>query len=228
MANLQIPTAWNRIVVDAERFTSNVLRTGDIVLPPLRRAPGLPAELSGLMPSRDHNGDLLLAIERMSHCLPADRPVIGMFAADPFLRIDQLAGRLAQKGYRDVANLPSVTQYGIAFRPVLNGLNVGPAREFKALDQFAALGFAVSVSVAHIDDVAPALALAPAQLFVVPSFDLWCDGKLDPGGLLTLCGQVAEHRQRAASRAPIVLFAGHTGISPMQARNAGADGIVLD
>jgi hypothetical protein len=228
MGNLQIPSAWNRIVLSAERPTPRVFRTGDIVLPPIRCAPDLSVELSGLMPSRDHNGDLLQIVERAPHCLPGDHPVIGILAADPFLRIDQLADRLADKGYRDLANLPAVSQYGAAFRPILNGLNVGPAREAKVLKEFARLGFAVSVAVAHVDDVAPALALAPTRLFVVPSFDLWRDRNLDLGGLLALCSQVAERRQQTAPQTPIVLFASRTGISPVQARDAGADGILLD
>lgn len=228
MANLQIPSAWNRIVLGSERFTPSVYRTGDIVLPAIRRAPDLPAELSGLMPNRDHNGDLLQTIERMPRCLPGERPVIGVLAADPFLRIDQLADRLAEKGYRDLANLPSVGQYGAAFRPILNDLNVGPAREAKVLGEFAGLGFAVSVAVAHIDDASAALALGPARLFVVPSFDLWRDDRLDPDGLLTLCDQVAKLRRRETPEIPIILFAGGMAISPAEAHDAGADGILLD
>jgi hypothetical protein len=225
---LQIPSAWNRVVLGAARVAPSVSRTGDIVLPPIGSAPDLPLELSGLMPNRDHNGDLLREVEKLPHCLPGQRPVIGVFAADPFLRIDQLADRLAQKRYRDVVNLPSVSQYGAAFRALLNDLKVGPAREIGVLREFADLGFSVSVAVAHNDDIAPALALAPVCLFVVPSFDLWHDRRLDSGGLLALCGEVAERRQRAAPDAQIVLFAGRTSITLMQARHAGADGVLLD
>ncbi|MBE0532332.1 MAG: phosphoenolpyruvate hydrolase family protein [Rhodospirillales bacterium] len=225
---MQIPTAWNRIEVGTGRFTPGVYRTGDVVLPAIRHAPGLSLELSGLMPNRDHNGDLLQAVERMPHCPSGECPVIGILAADPFLRIDQLADRLAEKGYRNLANLPSVTQYGGAFRTILNDLDVGPAREIKVLGEFARLGFAVSVAVAHIDDVSVAFALAPACLFVVPSFDLWRDRTLDPDGLLALCDQVAGRRRQASPATPIVLFAGRMAISPTQARDAGADGILFD
>ncbi len=225
---MQIPTAWNRIEVGAGRFTPGVYRSGDVVLPAIRRAPGLSVELSGLMPNRDHNGDLLQAVERMPHCLSGECPVIGVLAVDPFLRVDQLADRLGEKGYRDLANLPSVSQYGGAFRPVLNDLNVGPEREAKVLGEFAGLGFTVSVAVAHIDDIAPALALNPARLFVIPSFDLWRGNRLDADGLLALCGHVAERRRREAPETPIVLFAGGMTISSAQARDAGANGILLD
>lgn len=216
------------MVLGAARVAPGVSRTGDIVLPPIGSAPNLSLELSGLLPNRDHNGDLLREVEILPHCLPGQRPVIGILAADPFLRIDQLADRLAQKGYRDVVNLPSVSQYGAAFRPLLNDLKVGPAREISVLREFAGLGFAVSVAVAHNDDIAPALALVPAFLFVVPSFDLWRDRRLDSGGLLALCREAAERRERAAPETQIVLFAGRTSISPTQARNAGADGVLLD
>ena len=228
MGNLQIPSTWNRVVLGTARVAPSVSRTGDIVLPPIAGAAGLPLELAGLMPNRDHNGDLLREVESLPHCLPGQRPVIGILAADPFLRIDQLADRLAGKGYRDVANLPSVSQYGAAFRPLLNDLNVGPAREIGVLNEFAKLAFSVSVAVAHNDDIAPALGLAPSRLFVVASFDLWRDRTLDSSGLLALCSEVAERRQRASPHTQIVLFAGRTSISPTQARDAGADGILLD
>lgn len=211
-----------------ERFTPSVPRTGDIVLPPIHRAPGLSIELSGLVPNRDHNGDVLRALERMPHCLADERPVIGIFAADPFLRIGQMATRLAEKGYWTLANLPSVTQYGAAFRPVLNDLKVGPAREMQVLKEFADLGFSVSVAITHVDDIAPAFALAPVYLFVVPSFDQWHDGKLDPAGPLALCSVVAERRRHAARETPIILFGGRAVISMSQAQDAGADGLLLD
>ena len=209
-------------------MTPGVYRTGDIVLPAIHRAPSLSVELSGLMPNRDHNGDLLMAIRRMPRCLSGEHPVIGVLAADPFLRVDQMADRLMEKGYADLANVPTVSQYGAAFRAVLNDLDVGPAREFDVLSQFAERGFTVSIAVASLDDVPLALSLAPHQLFVVPSFDLWRSQKLDPAGLIAFCEQVAERCQRLPSKIPIVLFAGRLAISPTQARDAGADGILLD
>lgn len=228
MGNRKIPSVWNRVVMGAQRVTPSVPRTGDIVLPPISRAPDLPLELSGLMPNRDHNGDLMREVERLPRCPADQRPVIGILAGDPFLRVDQLADRLEEKGYRDVANLPSVSQYGAAFRTLLNDLNVGVAREMRVLGELARLGFAVSVAVAHNDDIVPALALAPACLFVVPSFDLWENGRLDTESLLALCSEVAERRQGLASQTPIVLFAGHTSISPAQMRAAGAEGLLYD
>ena len=228
MDDLQIPSTWNRIVLGGERVAPSVPRTRDVVLPPIARGPELPLELSGLMPNRDHNGDLAREIAHLPHCLPSQRPVVGIFAADPFLRIDQLADQLASKGYRDLANLPSVTQYGAAFRALLNDLNVGPARELKVLGAFARLGFSISVAIAHVDDIAPALALAPTHLFVVSSFDLWSGHGFDSSGLLALCGEAAERSQRTMQGTPIVLFAGRTAISPSQAREAGAEGVLLD
>ena len=211
-----------------DHVTPSTMRTGDIVLPPIRRSPHLPIELSGLMPNRDHNGDLVTEIERLPHCLAGERPVFGILAADPFLRIDQVAERLRGKGYGDLANLPSVGQYGAAFRMVLTDLKVGPAREREVLRHFAELGFAISTAIAHEEDIAPALALDPAYLFVVPSFDLWVDGGVDSGAILDLCAETAAQRARSGSSAPIVLFGGRLGISSSQAHDAGADGALLD
>lgn len=208
--------------------TPSQVRTGDIVLPPIRRAPDLPIELSGLLPNRDHNGDLLVEIERMPTCLPGERPVIGILAADPFLRIDQLSERLSAKGYQDLANLPSAAQYGASFRAILDDLNVGPGRERQVLRQFRSLGFAVSATVADADDIADSLALEPQHLFVAPDFDLWNDGVANADALLTFCSDVAARREKEGMKTPIVLFAGRLGISAEQALDAGADGVLLD
>jgi hypothetical protein len=228
MGDLQIPSTWNRVVMGGERVAPSVPRTRDVVLPPIVRAPDLPLELSGLMPNRDHNGDLARELAHLPPCLPSQRPVIGILAADPFLRIDQLADRLADKGYRDLVNLPSVAQYGASFRAILDNLNVGPAREVKVLEEFATLGFSISAAIAHVDDIAPALALAPTHLFVVPSFDLWSGHGFDSEGLLALCGEAAERSRQAGQKTSIVLFAGRTAISPSRAREAGAEGVLLD
>ncbi len=212
----------------AGHVTPSVARSGDIVLPPIRRVPDLPIELSGLMPNRDHNNDLLLELEAMPYCPPGEHPIIGILAADPFLRVDQLAERLADKGYRNLVNLPNAAQYGSSFRSILNDLNVGPIRERQVLKRFADLGFAISVAVAHVDDVVPAFALEPSYLFIVPSFDLWNEGSFDSKGLLGFCRQVADLEERAGLEIPIVLFGGRLGLSAAQAHEAGADGVLLD
>ena len=208
--------------------TPSTMRTGDIVLPPIRRSPHLPIELSGLMPNRDHNGDLLSEIERLPHCLAGEWPVFGILAADPFLRIDQMARRLRSKGYGHLANLPSAGQYGAGFRMVLGDLKLGPSREREVLKQFAELGFTISVAIAQDEDIMPSLALDPVYIFIVPSFDLWTDGTVDSRAMLDLCAETANKRAQSGATAPIILFGGRLGITTSQAQDAGADGALLD
>jgi len=199
----------------------------EIVMPRIERAGALPLDLSGLLPNRDHNDDLLRLIDRASACRTGERPLFAVFAADPFLHVELLAERLRGKGCRDLVNLPSAGQYGRAFRSILDDLKVGPAREFRTLARFTALGFAVSVAVARVEDVAEALALAPPRLFVVPTLDNWDGVGIDDGGLLALCRAVAARRDGLAPCVPICLSVEGSTISLDEAHAAGADGGIL-
>lgn len=225
---MKIFTIWNRVEVGADRYTPGVYRSGDLVLPAIQRAPGLSVELSGLLPNRDHNDDLLSAISRMPRCLSGEHPVFGVLAADPFLRVDQMADRLAQKGYTDITNLPSVTQYGASYAAVLNDLDVGVKRELQVLSRFKARGLALSIAVSAVKELSSALALHPRHLFVVPSFDLWREQLPGPDALINLCLAAAAQRDHLSPATSIVLVAGRLPISRTQADDAGADGILLD
>src|SRR5690348_3348898 len=63
----------------------------------------LPANLSpllaGLAPNRDHNSDLLAAIERLPDCRGSKQPVFSVFAADPFIHGKRIGPSLLKKGY---------------------------------------------------------------------------------------------------------------------------------
>ena len=221
-------TIWNRIEVGAARYTPGVYRSNNLVIPAISRAGDLALELSGLLPNRDHNGDLLAAIERMLRCLTGERPVFAVLAADPFLRVDLMSDRLAQKGYRQVVNLPSVGQYGAEFTPMLGDLDLGVQREFRVLTKFKARGFDIAATVAAERDIDAALALDPERLFVAPNFDFWHKDRLDPDRLTALCRATAEARDGCSSKVPIVLLVGRLPISATHARDAGANAILFD
>lgn len=228
MSFLQIPKNWNRIEVGTGRYTPGVFRTGDIITPAIAHTPGLPLEFSGLMPNRDHNGDLFAAFERIPHCLSGEAPVISIFAADPFLRVDKFADLLAAMGYWHLTNLPSVAQYGHEFGEVLDDLDVGAAREYRTLTEFRDRGFNISLTITSVRQFAAVRDLKPRQIFVVPDYDQWLERSLDPDQLLRSCAEIAECRTRHSPEAPIVLFVGRQPISLTQARDAGADGVLVD
>lgn len=228
MMKNQIPVTWKRIEVGAARFTPGVFRTGDVVLPTILRSPGLPLEMSGLMPNRDHNSDLSAAIDLIPKCLSGETPVIGIFAADPFLRVDQMSEKLAEKGYTQITNLPSVTQYGDEFGAVLDDLDVGAAREYRTLKEFHQRGFSVSTAITSARQIPAALNLEPQHLFVVPSFDDWRQRGIDPDMLLGSCREIARERDIQAPDVPLVLFVGRLAISLTRAQDAGADAVLVD
>lgn len=141
-----------------------------ILLPDIAPIAGLPIELAGLLPNRDHNEDMLRGLDALAGDLGDPAPLVGLFAADPFLRVNRLAKRLAAQGLRDVVNLPSVAQYGADYSLTLNSLGIGPLHEIETLAQFKALGFRVSVAITCVEDLAAALPLQPRYLLAVPRF----------------------------------------------------------
>lgn len=223
----QIAARWKRTMPSTSTAAPDGFRSFEIIMPRIERAGALPLDLSGLLPNRDHNESLLGLIERAPACRMGERPLCAVFAADPFLNVELLAERLRSKGCRDLVNLPSASQYGSAFRSILDNLKVGPNREFRTLARFSALSFAVSVAVARVEDVAGALALAPPRLFVVPSLDDWDGVSINGGGLLALCRAVAERRDGLAPDVPICLSVEGSTISLDEAHAAGADGGIL-
>ena len=86
-----------------------------------------------------------------------------------------------------------------------------------------AIAAAVAAAVAGIDGLPTALSWLPRRLWVIPSFDMWQGETINADLLLGLCRDVA-HR----TDIPVVLIAGQTGVSAMDAAKAGARGILCD
>lgn len=163
----------------------------DILYPRIAQVDGLSVELSGLLPNRDHNADLLAALSRVHGASVSDAgasgPVVALFLADPFLRLPDVAGALRRLGLRRVVNLPSVMQYQPAYALTLDGLGIGPQREFRTLAALADAGFQVSTAVAHAQHVTKALAMRPEQVFLAPRFDCWFDPAMQETEFAGLC-----------------------------------------
>lgn len=181
--------------------------------------------MSGLLPNRDHNGHLtrLLGQARLH---PRERPEwLAIFAADPFIAIDNLVSSMRAAGYSRVVNWPSTAQYGPAFWTMLDSVNLGPAREMAILRRLAAAGLRLSATVAAPDHVETCLELSPDNLFVTPDFEgCYREGRLDDDALLDRCAAIAAI---VKGRVPLILMADPGSVSEHQARSAGAHALLL-
>lgn len=192
-------------------------------VPPVEPVGDLPYELAGLLPNREHSKDLMELIDHLPANPDRHMAIVGIFAADPFLDCKRFAERMIRKGYRQVVNIPPVAGYGSEFLATLDKVGSGQAQEQRNLARLAGRGLAVSLAVAAIDHLDAALSLSPSKLWVVPGYDIWrCDPD-DAKRLMRLCREISGRTDL-----PVMLVAGKTGISPEEASNCGARGIVLD
>ena len=87
----------------------------------------LPLEIAFLLPNRRAGPTSLPALSD-----PA-ATALGVFLADPLLYAAQLEEKMRQAGMAWVCNLPSVTQYGDAFRSHLDDIGLGYTKELEVL-----------------------------------------------------------------------------------------------
>lgn len=194
-----------------------------LYVPTIEPVGGMPYELAGLLPNREHSRDLMALIDGLPENSSGSLSVIGVFAADPFLNCKRVAERLIAKGYDQVTNIPPVAAYGVEFLATLDKVASGQAQERRNIKQLLDRGLSVSPAVAGIDGLPTALSWLPRRLWVVPSFDMWQGETINADLLLGLCRDVV-HR----TDIPVVLIAGQTGVSAMDAAKAGARGILCD
>lgn len=194
-----------------------------LYVPRIEPVGGLPYELAGLLPNREHSLDLMALIDDLPENASGSHSVVGVFAADPFLNCKRVADRLIAKGYDQVTNIPPVAAYGFEFLATLDKVASGQAQEQRNIEQLLDRGLSVSPAVAGIAGLPAALAWSPRRLWVVPSFDMWHDTEINEDLLLGLCCMVTHQTD-----VPVVLVAGKTNVSAMSAAKAGARGILLD
>jgi hypothetical protein len=179
--------------------------------------------LAGLAPNRDHNGDLVLALEGLPRHREGVQPVFAVFAADPFLNVRRIASTLRARKYSCVVNWPTTAQFGAPFASGLDSVSLGPKQECEALRRLAAQGLRVSAAVAEAGALPAFLELDPQWLFVTPAFEHWRHGRIDPARLLRSCAAIAR---AAEGRAPLLLMADRGMVTMTQARTAGATGLI--
>lgn len=194
-----------------------------LFLPAIERVGGLPYELAGLLPNREHSRDLIAMIDSLQPNCAGSLSVVGIFAADPFLDCKRVADHLIAGGYGHVANIPPAAGYGWEFLETLDKVGAGQDQEKQNLIQLANRGLSISPAVTSLDHLDAALSWEPSMVWVVPGFDTWQQEPEDRKRLLRLCREVAGQTE-----VRVILSSCGLGITPEDAHNNGAKGILLD
>lgn len=218
----QIPCHWS-LNDETPRGASRPLHASHIIVPLVPNSPLTPL-LSGLLPDRDHNGDLTRRLRRLPQGRGAAQPLFALFASDPFLNARYMARQLLDKGYRRIVNWPTTAQYGADFCRTLDSVNLGPQQEYKNLLLLAEQKLSISLAVCDAGAAAQIARLRPEIVFLTPTFDLWANGKLRAGELLHRCAALARVTPKDTS---IILMAARGSLSLTQARKAGASALLV-
>jgi predicted TIM-barrel enzyme len=113
-----------------------------VFLPGLRGLEGPRLDLLATLPIADVNGSLLACLEgRLPWPEKATAPIVGLFLADPFLRVADVAARLRRAGVRRVANYPTLQAFEGDTARALASVGFAVENELDGLRAFAAEGF---------------------------------------------------------------------------------------
>ena len=199
------------------------LTSRDVAIPYVRVLPPIPVQLSGLVPNRDHNAELLTALRTAPRALGGQQPSFGIFAADPFLRPAALSSEVLRIGRCRVINFPTVAQFGLSFSETAGSVEQGVASELHNLDAFKHAGCDIGIALCDAENLTVALALDPTYVMVCPSYDDWTGSHVDPASLLQRCRALAD---RIPETVPIVLMSADMSISHNHATDAGATTLI--
>lgn len=198
-----------------------------ILSPATRRFPPAVADLLGALPTLDANRlliDALAAGERSE--APAVPVLAGVFAADPFLRVDRLAERLHAAGIGGVVNWPTSAVFDEPPRQVLQELDLGAAREAAVLQRFAAAGLAAWRTIRADGDAAAAASGSWAGLILLPEADDPAAPSADERAALASVARrvraALAHGPAARGRPPVAVYA---PVAPQDVPD-WADGVV--
>ena len=218
----KIPSRW-RLVTNLQQGKIETLDDSHLVAPTARRSPLTPL-LSGLLPNRDHNEELVRDLRVIPRNRAAAQPIFAVFAADPFIEGKQITQTLFEKGYRRIVNWPTTAQYGREFSEALDSVNLGPRQEYENLQRLADRGLSISLAVCTADRAMDVASIRPEIVFLAPTFDLWVNGKMRSSELLRRCAALARVVQGSV---PIVLMTTRGAVSLTQAIDVGATGLLV-
>ncbi|NGM19754.1 hypothetical protein G3576_06985 [Roseomonas stagni] len=116
-------------------------RVRTVFLPALAPFPPDTWPLVALLPVLDINGALRAALAARRPFRGA-RPIAGIFACDPFLRLADLAAALRQGGITTVVNYPTVQMFEGESAAALAAVGYRAEAEFRLLQRLTQSGFA--------------------------------------------------------------------------------------
>ncbi len=140
--------------------------SGIITVAPGFSDEGLPEEVGILLPTNP--GPARLIEQVLSAGLRPENTALGLCLASPFLNVPRDGARLAEAGFRWIANLPSVEQQDEDFTQQLADVELDQDEEISRLDGFRDLGFKTAVVVADRAGATAALEIDPEALLVLP------------------------------------------------------------
>lgn len=123
--------------------------------------------LVGLLPVLDINGALAAALASRAP-FRTSPPIAGIFAADPFLRLADLAETLRRAAVTQVINYPTVQLYDGETTAALASVGYRAEAEFRLLLRLAERGFAPIACVTSRDAADLALALGLRRMVLHP------------------------------------------------------------
>jgi hypothetical protein len=127
------------------------------------------AELLGYAPTTDVNGSVLAAL-RQTGSRERGARIAGLFLADPFLQVEDIARQLRRLDVASIANLPTVQLIDGEAGRALERTRHGRSNEFERLRAFKALGFAIFAVAFDRDMLDACLTLAPDAVILHPGF----------------------------------------------------------
>lgn len=214
---------WRLKLASQSGSWNTLLSSHDLAIPHVRVLPPIPLELSGLVPNRDHNAELLTALRKAPRALGGQQPSFGVFAADPFLRPAALSSEVRRIGSCRVINFPTVAQFGRSFSDTAGSVEHGVASELHNLEAFKRAGCEIGIALCDAENLGEALALDPAYVMVCPSYDDWTGSRVDTNSLLQRCRALAD---RIPETMPIILMVADAPISLNHATDAGATTLI--
>lgn len=180
------------------------------------------AELLAYAPTTDINGSVLSALGRDD--ARDGRRVAGLFLADPFLQVADVARLLSRLGIGMVANLPSVQLIDGEACGALERTGHGRSSELGRMRAFKARGFEIIAVACDREMLEDCLDLAPAAVVVHPGF-----AAARPGPRRKQLAAARAMLKQARSPATPLRFLYHTHGLPedeIAAAAALADGLV--
>ena len=115
-----------------------------VFLPGLCGLEGPHLDLLATLPISDVNGTLMAALnDPLLWAKHAGPPAVGLFLADPFLRLPDIAARLRRVGVRRVANYPTLQAFEGETARALASVGFALGTELDGLRALAAEGFEI-------------------------------------------------------------------------------------